>query len=107
MAKPKTVQVGNITVTQISPKERQILEQKIKQRQDRLRNRYREIHKKIVDWVSHSVEEGSVYVCIRFMDKTEFSLQFSPQIQTDSIDLSDMTTGNFKMIREYYRRRDE
>jgi hypothetical protein len=46
-------------------------------------------------------------VCIRFMDKTEFSLQFSPQIQTDSIDLSDMTTGNFKMIREYYRRRDE
>jgi hypothetical protein len=107
MAKPKTIQVGNITVTQISPKEREILAQKIKQRHDRLRNRYREIHKKIVDWVSHSVEEGSVYVCIRFMDKTEFSLQFSPQILTDSIDLSDMSTGNFKMIREYYRRRDE
>ena len=107
MAKPKTIQVGNITVTQISPKEREILAQKIKQRHERLRNRYREIHNKIVDWVSHSVEEGSVYVCIRFRDKTEFSLQFSPQIQTDSIDLSDMTTGNFKMIREYYRKRDE
>jgi hypothetical protein len=107
MAKPKAIQVGNITVTQISPKEREILAQKIKKRHGRLRNRYREIHKKIVDWVSHSVEEGSVYVCIRFMDKTEFSLQFSPQILTDSIDLSDMSTGNFKMIREYYRRRDE
>ena len=107
MAKPKTVQVGNITVTQISPKEREILAQKIQKRHDRLRNRYREIHKKTVDWVSHSVEEGSVYVCIRFMDKTEFSLQFSPQILTDSIDLSDMSTGNFKMIREYYRSLDE
>ena len=61
MAKPKTIQVGNITVTQISPKEREILAQKIKERHARLRNRYREIHKKIVDWVSHSVEEGSVY----------------------------------------------
>ena len=107
MEKPKTVRVGNITVTQISPKERKILAQKIKKRHARLRNRYREIHKKIVDWVSHSVEEGSVYVCIRFMDKTEFSLQFSPQILTDGIDLADMSTGNFKMIREYYRRRDE
>ena len=62
---------------------------------------------KIVDWVRHSVEEGNVYVCIRFMDKTEFSLQFSPHILTDGIDLSDMSTGNFKMIREYYRRQDE
>jgi hypothetical protein len=107
MEKPKTVRVGNITVTQISPKEREILAQKIKKRHDRLRNRYREIHKKVVDWVSHSVEQGSVYVCIRFMDETEFSLQFTPRILTDSIDLSDMSTGNFKMIREYYRRRDE
>ena len=107
MEKPKTVRVGNITVTQISPKERENLAQKKKQRHDRLRNKYREIHEKVVDWVSHSVEEGSVYVCIRFMDKTEFSLQFSPQILTDSIDLSDMSTGNFKMIRGYYGRRDE
>ena len=107
MAKPKTVRVGNITVTQISSKEREILAQKIKKRHGGLRNRYREIHKKTVDWVSHSVEDGSVYVCIRFMDKTEFSLQFSPQILTDGIDLSDMSTGNFKMIREYCRMEDE
>jgi hypothetical protein len=107
MEEPKTVRAENITVMQISPKEREILARKIKQRHDRLRNRYREIHKKVVDWVSDSVEEGSVYVCIRFMDQTEFSLQFSPQILTDNIDLSDMSTGNFKMIREYYRRQDE
>src|ERR1700723_3698863 len=99
MEKPKTGRGGSITERHLGPKEREILAQKIKQRHDRLRNRYREIHKKVVDWVSHSVEEGNVYVCIRFMDKTEFSLQFSPQILTDGIELSDMSTGNFKMIR--------
>jgi hypothetical protein len=67
MAKPKTVKVGTITVTQISPREREILAHKIETRHNRLRSKYREIHKKIVDWVSHSVEEGSVYVCIRFI----------------------------------------
>jgi len=34
-------------------------------------------------------------------------LQFSAKILTDSIDLSDVSTGNFKMIREYYRMEDE
>jgi hypothetical protein len=46
-------------------------------------------------------------VSIRFKDKTDFSLQFSAKILTDSIDLSDVSTGNFKMIREYYRMEDE
>ena len=42
---------------------------------------------------------------IRFTDNKEFSLQFSSTILTDSIDLSDMSTGNFEMIREYYGRK--
>jgi hypothetical protein len=41
------------------------------------------------------------------MDKTDFSLQFSLKILTESIDLSDMSTGNFEMIREYPKRADE
>jgi hypothetical protein len=49
MAKPKAVQVRNITVTPISAKERNILTKKTKKRHERLRNRYREIHGKIVD----------------------------------------------------------
>ena len=107
MAKPKAVQARNITVTPISAKERNILTEKTKKRHERLRNRYREIHGKTVDWVTHSFNDGSLYVSIRFIDKTDFSLQFSPKILTDSIDLSDMSTGNFKMIREYYKRADE
>ena len=104
---PKAVRVGNTTVTPITAKDHKILEEKIKKRHERLRSRFREIHGKIVDWVSYSFEEGSLYVSIRFMDKTDFSLQFSPKILTDSIDLSDMSTGNFQMIREYYRKADE
>ncbi len=105
--KPKAVRVGNTTVSPLTAKEHDILEEKIKKRHERLRSRYREIHGKIVDWVSYSFEDGSLYVSLRFMDKTDFSLQFSPKILTDSIDLSDMSTGNFKMIREYYRRANE
>jgi hypothetical protein len=108
MAKPKAVQVGNVTVAPISAKQQKILEEKIKKRHEGSRRRYREVQGKIVDWVSHSlVEDGSLYVSIRFMDKTEFSLQFSAKILTDSIDLSDVSTGNFKMIRQYYRMEDE
>ena len=84
MAKPIAVQVGNITVAPISAKQQKILEEKIKKRHEGLRRRYREVHRKIVDWVSHTFEDGSLYVSIRFRD-----------------------TGNFKMIREYYRMEDE
>src|ERR1700727_3781827 len=104
MAMPKTVRVGNVTVTQMSAKEREVLAEKIKQRHDLLRNRYRELHGKIVDWISYSFGDGSLYVSIRFMDKTDFSLRFSPKILTESIDLSDMSTGNFEMIRRYPKR---
>jgi hypothetical protein len=107
MAKPKTVRVGNVTVTQISPKERKVLAEKIKERHDLLRNRYPEIHGKIVDWVSYSFRDGSLYVSIRFTDKTDFSSQFSLKILTESIDLSDMSTGNFQMIRRYPKTADE
>jgi hypothetical protein len=105
--KAKTVRVGNVTVTPITAKERRRLERKIKTRHEKLRKRYREIHGKVIDWVSHNFEQGSLYVNIRFKDETDFSLRFSPQILIDGIDLSDIRTGDFKMIRKYYIRRDE
>ncbi len=102
----RTGQESVITVTPITAKERRRINKQIKKHHKRWRHRYRQIHGKIVDWVSHSIEEGCLYVSIRFKDKTEFSLQFSPQIVTDGIDLSDISTGNSKVIREYYRRRE-
>ena len=103
MAKARSFGVEN---TKAARRRREI-EQRVKKCHERLRNKYLEMHGKVVDWVSHSFEEDSLCLSIRFMDKTEFSLQFSPRIVMDSIDLSDMSTGNLEMIREYYRRKAE
>ena len=105
--KTKNVLVGNIDLTPLTPKQHRQLEGRVRKRHEKLRNKYREIHGKTVDWVHYSFEDGSLYIDIRFKDKTVFSLRFSPQIVTDGIDLSDMSSGNFKLIREYYKRRDE
>jgi hypothetical protein len=101
MAKSKSL--GNIKA---AGRRREIAE-RVKKCHERLRNRYLELHGKVVDWVSHSFEEDRLVVTIRFMDKTEFSLEFSPKISTDSVDLSNLATGNFELIRGYYRRKSE
>jgi hypothetical protein len=78
----KKVLVGNIEVTPLTADQHRRLEERIKKRHERLRNKYREIHGKTVDWVSYGFEDGSLYIDIRFKDKTDFSLRFSPQIVT-------------------------
>ncbi len=105
--KRKAVKAGRIQATPITAKDRRNLNKKLRTLNQKLRDRYHEIHGKVVDWVSHSVEEDSLYISIRFKDKTDFSLRFSPQIVSDGIDLSDVKTGDYEVIREYYRRRDE
>jgi len=105
--KPKTVRVGNIEVAPITAKERKKLNERIKKRYDKLRGRYKEVRGKRVDWISYNYEEGFLYVGIRFMDGTYFSLQFSPQIVTDGIEFSDMSSRDDKILKVYYRRRDD
>lgn len=105
--KPKIVWVGSTPVTPITAKERRQISKRIKKRYERLRKRYKEIHGKRVDWIDHHYEEGLLYVGIRFVDKTYFSLQFSPQIVTEGIEFSDMKTGDDVILKEYYRRQDD
>ena len=104
--KPKTVRVGNVEIKPITAREHKRLEKRIAARHEKLRKKYREIHGKVVDWISHSIEDNCLYINVRFKDKTQFSLRFVPQIATHYVDLSDISTGDFKMIREYYIRRD-
>ena len=105
--KPKTVKVGQIEVTPVTAAEHRAIDRKIKKRYARLRKRYKEIRGKKVDWIQHTYEEGSLYVGVRFTGGTYFSLNFSPQIVTNEILLSDMSTGDEEIIRTYYRRRDD
>jgi hypothetical protein len=86
----------------ITAGKRRRLGRRVKKREDKLRRQYRKIHGKVVDWVNYyTVEDGSLYVSIRFKDKTDFSMCFSPQILADSVELCDTTTDNFEVIRSY------
>jgi hypothetical protein len=105
--KPKTVWVGNIPVTPISAAEHKRLEKRIKKKHEKLRRRYPEVHGKRVDWISHTYEEGLVFFNVRFMDRKNFSITCHPVIVTDTVDFSDMKTGDDVIIREYYQRRED
>ena len=71
--KPKTVMVDGIPIKPISPAEHRRLERRIKKKYDRFRRRYPEVHGKVVDFITHSIEDGTLYFSVRFKDKTDFS----------------------------------
>jgi hypothetical protein len=104
--KRTTVSVGNIEAVPITAKERRKINQSIKKRYSWLRKRYPEVRGKRVDWIEHRFEQDWLYVGVRFMDGTYFSLQFSPQIVTEGIEYSDMSSGDDLILREYYRRKE-
>jgi hypothetical protein len=75
---------------------------KVPSREERLRRRYRAIHGKVVDWVDYyTVDDGSLYISVRFKDNTDFSLCFFPRIITDRVELCDSTTEDFDIIQLY------
>lgn len=65
--------------------------------------RYSGVQGKVVDYVSHSIDDGTLCVNVCFNDKTLFSLRFACDISIVSADLSDWKTGNYEMIREYMK----
>ena len=96
-----------LPTTPYTDKELRKIDRRIKKKHEKLRRRYKEIHGKRVDWIDHFVEEGWLYVEVRFTDGRSFNLQFSPQIVTEGIELIDRRTGDDVPLREYYRRRLE
>jgi len=95
------------TVTAIAAEERQKLDERGRDKHQRLRNRYPEIYGKVVDWIHHYIEDGTLYVCIRFQDKTDFALEFNPQIVRVGTELCDSATDDFDVIRNYYQEERE
>ena len=91
------------TVTAITAEERTKLDERFRDKHERLRNRYAEINGKVVDWIHHYIEDGTLYVCIRFQDKTDFALEFSPQMVRVGTELCDSATEDFDVIRNYYQ----
>src|ERR1700756_2568207 len=101
--KPKAVLVDGIPIKPISPAEHRRLKRRIKKKYDRFRRRYPEVHGKVVDFITHSIEDGTLYFSVRFKDKTDFSLRYACDMFVVGADFCDFKTGDFEMIREYMR----
>ena len=79
---------------------------RIKKREDKHRRRYKAIHGKKVDFIKHWLEENILFISIRFMDGTNFSIQYEPTVELVGVEYSDMSSGDDVILKQYYRRRD-
>jgi hypothetical protein len=99
--KPKAVCDGDTPLTPITTKKRSKIRKLIKKKYDGLRRRYPEVHGKVVDVITHSIEDGALYFTVRFKDKTDFPLRYACDMFVAGTDFCDFKTGDFEMIREY------
>jgi hypothetical protein len=100
----KRVIVDGIRVKPLSAAEHRRLDRRIKKRHEKLRKQYREVHGKKVDWISHWIEEGILFFTVRFTDGKCFSVTYSPCVVLDTVDFSDMSTGDDVVLKQYYQR---
>jgi len=101
--KPKAASDGDMSITPITAKERRDVDKSIKKKYDRFRRRYPEVNGKVVDFITHFIEDGTLYFSVRFKDKTDFSLRYACDMFVVGADFCDFKTGDFEMIREYMR----
>jgi hypothetical protein len=101
--KPKVVWVGSSPITRISETQSRELDRRIQMHKERLRKRYPEIHGRIVDYVSHSIEDGTLFMNVVFKDKTNFSLRFACEIFIVGAEFGDTRTGDLEIAREYMK----
>jgi hypothetical protein len=99
----KAVRVGASPVTPITAKERRRIDKAIKKKYARFRRKYPEVHGKVVDFITNSIEDGMLYFTVGFTDKTDFSLRYACNMFVVGADFCDFKTGNFEMIRQYMR----
>ena len=60
------------TLFSLTPKERRKMETRSKLREVRLRRKYREVHGEVVDFITHTIDDGTLYFTVHFMDQTSF-----------------------------------
>ena len=102
--KSKVMMVDGTPIRPISAAEHRRLDRRIKKKHEKLRKRYCEVHGKKVDWISHWIEEGILFFTVRFTDGKCFSVTYSPHIILDTVDFSDMSTGDDVILKQYYQR---
>jgi hypothetical protein len=78
--KPKAECDWNTPLTPITAKERRKLDKSIKKKYDRFRRRYPEVHGRVVDFITHSIEDGTLYLCFRQLDLAPFDRFIWPHL---------------------------
>jgi hypothetical protein len=101
--KPRAICVGSTPTTPITSKERKEIAKQINKGREELRKVYPELRGKVVDFISHTVTDGMLYVSVRFTDDTNFSIRYASNMFVVGVDLSDWKTGDMNMIREYMK----
>jgi hypothetical protein len=97
------VWAGNTPVTRITHKERRKLHKLMKKRLAMRRKKYPEVRGKVVDYITHSVENTTVYFTVWFKDRTAFSLRYGCDLFVAGADFSDWKTGDDHIIRRYMK----
>jgi hypothetical protein len=85
----------------LSAKEQNQIHDRLNRRHEALRKKYPDVHGKVVDFITHNVEDGTLYFTVRFTDKTAFTLQYQCELAAVGAELGDWKTGDFKVIRQY------
>jgi hypothetical protein len=101
--KPRAICIGSTPTTPITSKERKEIAKQINKGREELRKEYPEVRGKIVDFISHTVTDGTLYVSVRSSDDTNFSIRYASNMFVVGVDLSDWKTGDMNMIREYMK----
>jgi len=101
--KPEIVWVGNTPVTRITDDERRKLRKLMKTRLQMRRKKYPEVRGKVVDYITHSIDDGTLYFSIWFKDKTALSLRYACDMFIVGADFSDWQTGDDHIIRQYMK----
>lgn len=62
---------------------------------------YPGLHGKVVDWVEHEFSEGSLYIHVRFQDRSELTYTIGSRLFIEEAVLGDISTGNYRVVREF------
>jgi len=90
-------------ITPITAKQSRELDRRIQKRKERLRKRYPEVHGRVVDYITHSIDDGTLFFSVVFKDKTNFSLRFACEMFIVGADFGDTRTGDLEIVREYMK----
>jgi len=80
---------GGTTMAPMTPKELREIERRSKAGEKRLRGKYPEVHGMVVDFITHTIDDGTLYFTVHFTDQTSFAFAMHCDMFAVGAELSD------------------